>query len=265
MNFEAAMQDVKETGVVVMEENFLDPEPGEKSLTIRDVNVVKAIFFNKYLREIEKMAVAAGAIEIINAETQNGAVVIGGGAAKLKKAIEAQRKLEIAEAEAFTKGVNNFCKGFTGALDLIERTIKDKLATYQYNVELQRRKQEEAAKRAAKELQDRLDKEAAEANLKAKEEAKAKGEDPSLVAQIKAPEVLAPIIPKEENKVRTDTGITSYGAKRWVCDIEEGKEAQVPREYCTPSQTLLNQAVKSGVREIPGCRIYEKQDTRFRT
>jgi len=72
-----------------------------------------------------------------------------------------------------------------------------------------------------------------------------------------------PVIPKQETVTRTESGTSSYQAKTWKCYIERPDE--VPREYCEPVGRLLNNAVKQGIRTIPGCRIVEESDTRFRT
>ena len=48
---------------------------------------------------------------------------------------------------------------------------------------------------------------------------------------------------------------TSTLKGRWVCEVID--EKLVPREYCEPVNSLLNAAVKNGVREIAGCKVYE--------
>lgn len=45
-------------------------------------------------------------------------------------------------------------------------------------------------------------------------------------------------------------------SKVWKVEIID--EALVPREFCDPVMTLLRDAVKRGVREIPGCRVFEE-------
>ena len=45
-------------------------------------------------------------------------------------------------------------------------------------------------------------------------------------------------------------------SKVWAFEIVDG--GKVPREFCEPVDMLINKAVKSGVRDIPGVRIYEK-------
>jgi hypothetical protein len=173
---------------------------------------------------------------------------------------------------------------FTDKLGLIETTLKQKITAYQIKVELERRKQEEAARKAAAELQAKLDAEAAEANRKAKEEAARKAEeearakkaseaeiaaakkaaeDEAAKHEITAPQLPDMVIPKQETVTRTETGTSSYQVKTWKCYVQSPD--LVPREYCVPDGRLLNQAVKQGIREIPGCSIVEENSTRFRT
>lgn len=123
-------------------------------------------------------------------------------------------------------------------------TLKKKISAYQAKIELERRKQEDLAKKAAEDLQKKINAEAEKAG-------------------VEAPTVPAPVIPKQETVVRTETGTSSYQVKSWKCRIVDA--SLVPRQYCEPSTKLLNDAVKLGVREIPGCVIEEISDTRFRT
>lgn len=43
---------------------------------------------------------------------------------------------------------------------------------------------------------------------------------------------------------------------RWTYEITD--EASVPRQYCEVSSSLINKAIKEGIREIPGVRIFEE-------
>ena len=258
--FEGQKPSVAAPKPVVEEEKA--EESKSQALVLLNVRAVKTNFA-RYDLEIESMAIEADRLKVTDAESQNSAVVIGGAAAKLKKAIEAKRKETIADAEAFVKGVNNFCKTYTERLGSIERDLKEKLSTYQYNIELERKKAEAAQKRLAEELQTKLNRDAEEANKKAAEEVKAAGQDPETLQKIEAPQVVMPIVPESKNTVRTDTGVSSYGTKRWVGEVYD--PSAVPREYCSPDQGLINDAVKSGVRAIPGVNIHEKRSTSFRT
>lgn len=240
--------------------------------------------FAQYVAATEKMALDAAAININNEDGLKFAVALGGEAKKIVKAIESRKKDVTADASEYVKSVNGFCKIFTDKLGLIETTLKQKITAYQIKVELERRKQEEAARKAAKELQAKIDAEAAEANRKTREEAARKAEEEAIAKnasdmeiaaakkaaedeaakhEIAAPQLPDMVIPKQETVTRTETGTSSYQVKTWKCYVQSPD--LVPREYCVPDGRLLNQAVKQGIREIPGCSIVEENSTRFRT
>lgn len=68
---------------------------------------------------------------------------------------------------------------------------------------------------------------------------------------------------KLENKdIIVDTGIKTDKVKtsikkQWTYDIID--ENQVPRDYCSPDHYKIQTAIKNGIREITGIRIYEKE------
>ena len=80
-------------------------------------------------------------------------------------------------------------------------------------------------------------------------------------ANAPTPQVVAPVVEQVQNVTRTGAG-SAFQRKRWVCRIVNA--AEVPREYCTPNQVMLNDAVKAGIRVIPGCEIVEVAETSFR-
>lgn len=57
-------------------------------------------------------------------------------------------------------------------------------------------------------------------------------------------------------KIQTEAGTVSF-REDWVCEITDA--SQVDRKFCAPVQTLLNNAVKAGLREAAGCKIYLKK------
>ena len=249
--------------------------------------------FAKYVERVDNMVSDAASIEITDEGSLKFAVALGGEAKKIAKAIEAKRKEVTAEASDFVDAVNGFCKIFTEKLvantkktngDAIEVVLKNKITNYQSKLELERRKQEELARKAAAEFQAKLDAEAAEANRKAREEAERKAEEEARAKkasdaeieaarkaaaeeaakhEVQAPQVPGIIIPKQETVTRTETGTSSHQVKSWKCFVE--RPELVPREYCAPDGRLLNNAVKMGIRDIPGCKIEEVSETRFRT
>jgi hypothetical protein len=55
-------------------------------------------------------------------------------------------------------------------------------------------------------------------------------------------------------------GVSTRSVWRWSV-FDSGT---VPREYCEPSTTRINEAVANGVRAIPGIRIFEDSEVRVR-
>jgi len=232
-------------GIVNDEERVIEAEFEEKKEVgpVLSLALVKPKF-EDYALAAHKVAVEAKGIDVKDDESLNIAVMIGGNAKKIVKAIEVKRKEIILEPQEFVRGVNSICKAITDNLDAAERTAKQKIGQYQARVELERRKQEEAARKAAADLQKKIDADAKKAG-------------------VEAPTVVAPVIPAAPKVTRTENGTASYQVKRWVCAVED--PARVPREYCEPSKRLLDDAVKMGIREIAGCKIEEVSETRFRT
>jgi uncharacterized protein (UPF0335 family) len=200
--------------------------------------------FKHFTEKVEKMVADAQTIEITDEDRLKFAVALGGEAKKITKAIDAKKKDVTAEASDFVKSVNGFCKLFTDKLADVEIGLKKKISAYQTKLELERRKQEQLAQKAAESLQEQINKEAEKAG-------------------VEAPIVQVPVIPKQETVTRTETGTSSYQVKRWICTVTD--PAVVPRQFCEPSKKLLDDAVKQGLHEIAGCKIEEVSETRFRT
>lgn len=254
----------------------------------------------KYTIEVGKMVADAKAIEISDDASLKVAVALGGNAKKIVKALEAQEEIITADAKGFVKSVSGFVKQFTEQLvwntkktnsESVEAILKKKITDYQTKLQIEQQKREAAARAAAEEVRKKMEAEVAEANRKAAEEAARKAEEETrkrletekmtkkkleeeiAAAKAKAleeaeknkiivPEINTPVVAQAERVTRTESGTSAYQAKTWKCYIE--RPELIPREYCEPSGRLLNQAVKQGMRTIPGCRIVEETDTKFR-
>jgi len=192
--------------------------------------------FAAYVAQVDRMLADAQAIEIKDDATMSFAVALGGEASKISKAIDAKRKLVTADASDYVKSVNGFAKLFTDKLDAAVRTVKGKISSYQAKVEIARREAEKRAQEEARKLQDDLNKEAEE-----------KGVEPV--------QVIPPTIPEEKKIVHTETGASAHFRTVWKAEVVD--DAAVPRNFCTPDMRKINDAVKAGVREIAGVRIWE--------
>jgi hypothetical protein len=138
---------------------------------VLDLDIVRPRF-DDYKAEAARIATDAKALTVQDQESLNVAVMIGGHAKKVSKAIDARRKAIILEPAEFVKGVNGICKMITDSLDEAERITKQKIGQHQAKVELERREAERKAKEATEALQRKLQAEADEANQKAAEEAR---------------------------------------------------------------------------------------------
>lgn len=239
-----------------------------------------------YLEQIDTMAAQAQAVAITDEDSQSRAVEMAGQVKRLGKAIEAARVQFVAAPNDYVKQVNGLGKGILAKLENIERGLKAKMNEYAFRVEQERRKAEAAARQAAIEAQRKIDeearlareaaeKEAAEARARAEEAAKAGDSDAARLAEIaKAEEakaqvvaempvvqVEAPVIPKASGPVRTAAGTASV-RKRWEFGITD--PTAIPREYLVVDEKKLREAIKAGVRSIPGVNIFETSDIAIR-
>lgn len=209
---------------------------------ILDLDVAKRDL-SPYREQIANMVKEAMALTVENDETNAIAVELGTQAKKLNKTIEAEKKRIIDQPNDFIKAVRNFCKSFQDDLVRVENITKQKVSTYGAKVELNRRKAEEAARKAIEELQKKIDKEAQKAG-------------------VEAPKIETPVMPESPKVTRTNSG-TSYIRKEWTFEITE--PWNVPREYMKVDEQAIRKAVKAGIREIAGVRIYQKINPNYRT
>lgn len=200
--------------------------------------------FEPLSRTVARIVQDATALEITDPDRLDYAVGLMGESKKLSKQFDAKRKDVCQDASDFIDSVRGLVSRYTERLKSAEYTILTKVNQYKLKLDIERKKQEAAAQKAAADFQKKLNKEAAKAGVEA-----------PLVPEI--------VIPKEKTTIKSESGTTSYEVKRWICTVMD--PAAVPKEYCEPIKKLLDDAVKMGVREIPGCKIEEITETRFRT
>ncbi|MFH0921675.1 MAG: hypothetical protein V1913_15095 [Fibrobacterota bacterium] len=271
---------------------------------VYDLDVIRPKF-DDYKREAARIAVDASTLTVQDQESLNIAVMIGGNAKKIAKAIDAQRKAIILEPSEFVNGVNGLCKQITASLDEAERKTKQSIGQYQARVEMERLERERKAREEAAALQRKLDAEVAEANRKAQAEARARAEEEQRIKREKdeaeakergakkaeldalakkAEEERAEAVRLAEaeaakNAVQAPTVVAPVvaGAPR-VTRTESGSASQrknwvfevtdaglVPDEYKMVDEKKIRDAVRMGVRAIKGVRIFEETSTVFRT
>ena len=194
-----------------------------------------------YETQLVQMLKAAEATTVVDDKTAEAATALGVQCRKVEKAVEEARTYFKRPALDFSKEIDSLAKAYTSKAQSAANILSGKVAAYVS------KKRAEEAERLRKERE-----EAAKLQAKLDAEAKAAKADAAQVVMPKAAPKTAP--------VRAENGKASVVTK-WVCTITD--PALVPREYCEPVQRLLNEAVKLGIREIPGCTIEEQSSARF--
>ncbi len=208
----------------------------------------------------------AEAHEITDQASYENAIEKAGAIKKLMKKIESRRKDVIAGADRFVRGINAFTKTFKDRGDKAERVYKRKCSAYSAKIEAERRARDEERRRKEQELQDQINREAAEKGI--------------------APVQVQAVEEKPETVVRTESGTTAHTRTVWTFRISDldaipreflipdtvRKHAQDP-ESLTPTEQghvswyfrKVREAIDAGVREIPGFSIYEDHTTVIRS
>jgi hypothetical protein len=267
--------------------NFAAPLESEPELieapfpavTAFDLETVK-ISLAPYKAKIDEMVSQAKAIKITDESSQVLAVEIGTTARKLKNQVENLRKSTVQPLNDHVKDVNNLAKSFTEPLDAAERDLKTKISAYQTQLRIEHEKKAAAAREEARRQQERIEaeqraiREAAEAKAREAAEALKKETDAAARAALErtiaeeteaanapAQVAVSPMIPEIPKAVRTESG-SAHQRMTWTFEIDQ--ESDIPRQYMSVDEQKIRQAVKAGIRHIPGVRIFEQASTTFR-
>ena len=233
-----------------------------------------------YKAKIDGMVSQAKSIQITDEPSQVAAVELGTSIRNLKNQVERVRKSTVQPYNDHVKDVNNLAKSFIDPLDTGERDLKAKISTYQTKLRLEQEKKAAEAREAARKVQEAYEAEQraireeaarkareAEAALKKEKDAAARAALERTIAEeteaANAPVqvAVAPVIPEIPKAVRTESG-SAHQRMTWEFEIEDA--TKVPRAYLAIDEKLIRQAVKAGIRQIPGVRIFEQASTTFR-
>lgn len=257
----------------------------EKKLPVPSFSIIAAREkFDQYIEKVDEMFAKAKAM-IVNSDTTNiQATELGTSAMTLFNKIVATKNQVpyYIEAKEYVSAVDEFAAMLTDKLhstgkgkETIVSITKAKIAQFAVVLESQRRTQEALEKQARDDLQKKLDFEADKTGTK-------------------APRVEGPLLStKRDATVRTKSG-AAYAVRTWTFEIED---KDLPRKLVEKileefngekemyevtesvkelnellpyidivwEDTKLRKAVKDGMRNISGIRIFEKIDTRFKT
>jgi len=207
--------------------------------------------FDSIIAAIETFVGPTFEIEVRSPESMAAAMGVARQIKTYEKLVEAKRVELSAPLLVRTREINAKVKGILEPILRAEKHLKAELIAYEQKLAKEReaefkRLAEERA-RAEQEINAREQEAKATAALFG---ASAASDDNAAVARSH--------IEKQAERIERDIADNRVSGTSKVWKVEITDENQVPREYCDPNMTLLRDAVKRGVREIPGTRIFEE-------
>lgn len=219
--------------------------------------------FDQLKADIQLMLEPARAIRVINDDMSKVAMSAASEVKKLSKAIEEKRKDLVGPLNDEVKRINGYAKQISEPLLEIESHLKRELAAW--NEILAERRREEMRK--AEEAKRLAEAEAERKRKEAEEEAKlsamfSPADDASAArAEVKiqtdAVKELATIESSHKAQVKEIASMKVPGA-RTIWNFEVTDASAVPMEFLMVNEKALREAVRAGVREIPGVRIFSE-------
>lgn len=181
---------------------------------------------------------------------------------KVDKEIEALRRARLRPLEAETRSVNDLIRPITTKIRAMEDALRRLVIGWEQAEQARVAREREAARLAAE--QAAREQAEAEARAASAKSAKARAAAEAL-AQEAAQRVDAALVTVTQEPMRGVRSEHATTGVRYEWSVEVVDEALVPRQYLVVDLPRLRAAVKSGVREIPGCNVFQKPVVATRT
>jgi hypothetical protein len=219
----------------------LEPEKKNRELDVR-ATIASATM------ELARIQERAAAVKIDGPETMGYAAETVSLAQKIGKALEARRTELTKPLLEEKQAIDRRFKELTDRIEAIKKGMIEKIdafkAAERLRIQEETRKQEEEAEQ--RRLQAILEAENAQEELGIE-----------IPADMLTP---APIAPLEAPSARIATASGGIGERKvWLWSVFD--HAQVPRAYLMVDGSAITKAVRDGVREIPGVKIYQETKT----
>ena len=194
------------------------------------------------VQEITSGVVKAAEGVVINSDdSMQEASDILSWVAKAKKQVEDKRKFLVKPLNDHVKSINEMFKGYMAPLEKADTVLRQKVMAYRQEQERIRREEEERLRKEAEAERKRLEK-----------QAKKDGAQPP-----PPPPPVAPSTPEQAKTVHSDMGSVTT---KTVWDFEIVDEDKVPRSFMIVNEKAIRAAVKAGVRNIPGVKVFQKEE-----
>lgn len=218
--------------------------------------------FDQLKADITIYVAPAKSIVVSDKETQSLAMTSAKDVISWKKKVEEKRKELIAPLLERQREINEYAKQLTEPLLGAETHLKRQLIEWDKKLEAER----QAELKRIQIEREQKEREAREAAAKAKEEAEAmalfgptsEATRASLVAEAEA-ERINTHIAKEARKEEKAVMDNKVSGIRSVWKFEITDESLIPDDFWIVDEAAIGRAVRSGIREIKGVRIFEEK------
>ncbi len=191
----------------------------------------------------EKIIAAAQAIAVTDEKGMGEATELLGWIARAKKQVEEKRKFFVNPLNKQVKAINAMFKDYAAPLEQADTLLRGKVLIYREEQERIRRAEEERLRKLQEKEQERLRKQAEKKDLPP------------------PPPMPTPQVQGQAKTVHSDFG--SVSAKK-VWDFEIVNEQEIPKEFLMVNEKAIRAAVKAGVRNIPGVKIFQREELAVR-
>jgi hypothetical protein len=198
---------------------------------------------SKYTADAVELANDIKSVSVVDSGTAARITDLLSIAAKTQRDVEEARRLVTDPLKRKAKEVEDAVRPIVAALDELIRVGKSKVITWS-------RAENERAKR---EYEEREKAEAAA--IATAQTAAVQTGGPVAVADVPPPPAPAP------RGIRTDYGSATM---RKVWDFEIVDASKIPVSFLVPNEQAIRGAVKGGTRDIPGVRIFQRDDVAVR-
>lgn len=189
--------------------------------------------------QTDKIVAAAQALAVVDDVGMREATDLLGWIARAKKQVEEKRKFFVDPLNKQVKAINAMFKKYSKPLESADTLLRGKVLSYRREQDRIRREEEERLRKLQEREQKRLEKQAAKKDLPP------------------PPPMPTPQVQEQAKTVHSDFG--SVSAKK-VWDFKIIDPAQIPAEFMMVNEKAIRAAVKAGVRNIPGVKIYQREE-----
>lgn len=196
-------------------------------------------------REQNDVVTSVESMEIADQEGMERATGLLSMIARAKKSVEERRKFFTKPLNDQVSKINALFKELASPLEEADKALRQKMLDYKREQDRLARAERERLRKLQEKEQKRLERQAAK-----------KGAP--------APPPPPPVpYATEQTPITTRSEAGTVTAKK-TWDFEIVDESKLPRQWLIPNEKAIRAAVKAGVRDIPGVRVFQREDLSVR-